>query len=121
MACGGVNFLGDPKTDCWRLDFSSSRPRWTDMAPLTVPRDAAAWAAEGGKLYVMGGNLGPLSGYTDNVEVYDPTSEEWTVRTPCRDYSCKLNLRWVLASPLAEPLTALWARVRGPLSSLEGQ
>jgi hypothetical protein len=79
VACGGVNFLGDPKTDCWRLDFSFNRPRWTDMPPLGVPRDAAAWAAESGLLYVMGGNLGPLSGYTASVEVYDPEREEWRV------------------------------------------
>jgi len=77
VACGGVNFLGDPKTDCWRLDFSFNRPRWTDMASLNVPRDAAAWAAESGLLYVMGGNLGPLSGYTASVEVYDPGTQEW--------------------------------------------
>ena len=79
VACGGVNFLGDPKTDCWRLDFSFNRPRWTDMPSLNVPRDAAAWAAESGLLYVMGGNLGPLSGYTASVEVYNPSKEEWTV------------------------------------------
>ena len=79
VACGGVNFLGDPKTDCWRLDFSFNRPRWTDMPSLNVPRDAAAWAAESGLLYVMGGNLGPLSGYTASVEVYDPSKEEWKV------------------------------------------
>ena len=79
VACGGVNFLGDPKTDCWRLDFSFNRPRWTDMPSLNVPRDAAAWAAESGLLYVMGGNLGPLSGYTASVEVHDPAKEEWKV------------------------------------------
>merc|ERR1711899_699492 len=54
VACGGVNFLGDPKTDCWRLDFSFNRPRWTDMASLNVPRDAAA-----------------------SAEVYDPATQEW--------------------------------------------
>ena len=79
MACGGVNFLGDPKTECWRLDFSFNRPRWVDAPGLMTPRDAAAWAAESGKLYVMGGNLGPLSGYTDSVEVYNPAVEQWKV------------------------------------------
>merc|ERR1719233_957087 len=54
VACGGINFLGDPKTHCWRLDFSYSKPKWTAMQSLSVPRDAAAWAAEQGKLYVMG-------------------------------------------------------------------
>ena len=46
---------------------------------LSVPRDAAAWAAEEGKLYVMGGSLGTLSGYTASTEVYDPVEDQWTV------------------------------------------
>ena len=50
-------------------------PAWERIASLAVPRDAAAWAAESGKLFVMGGSLGPLSGYTASVEVYDPRSD----------------------------------------------
>ena len=46
---------------------------------LSVPRDAAAWAAESGKLYVLGGSLGTLSGYTASTEVYDPDSDTWEV------------------------------------------
>ena len=70
-------YVGDPKTDCWRLDFPrpDSSPVWERIASLAVPRDAAAWAAESGKLYVMGGSLGPLSGYTASMEVYDPKSD----------------------------------------------
>lgn len=79
VACGGINFLGDPKTDCWRLDFSFSKPRWTAMQSLSIPRDAAAWAAEQGKLFVMGGSLGTLSGYTASTEVYDPKKDEWVI------------------------------------------
>jgi len=79
VACGGINFLGDPKTDCWRLDFDYSKPRWTAIQSLTVPRDAAAWAAEQGKLFVMGGSLGTLSGYTASTEVYDPSKDEWVI------------------------------------------
>jgi len=79
VACGGINFLGDPKTDCWRLDFEFSKPRWTAMQSLSVPRDAAAWAAEQGKLFVMGGSLGTLSGYTASTEVYDPSKDEWVI------------------------------------------
>ena len=79
MACGGINFLGDPKTDCWSLDFSFVKPRWTVMQSLSVPRDAAAWAAEQGRLYIMGGSLGTLAGYTDSTEVYHPDSDTWEV------------------------------------------
>ena len=79
VACGGINFLGDPKTDCWSLDFSFVKPRWTVMQSLSVPRDAAAWAAEQGRLYIMGGSLGTLAGYTDSTEVYHPDSDTWEV------------------------------------------
>ena len=35
VACGGINFLGDPKTDCWKMEFVFNRPRWTNMKSLT--------------------------------------------------------------------------------------
>ena len=56
---------------------SNSSPTWERIASLAVPRDAAAWAAESGKLFVMGGSLGPLSGYTASMEVYDPVSDRY--------------------------------------------
>ncbi len=46
---------------------------------VSVPRDAAAWAAEEGKLYVMGGSLGTLAGYTASTEVYHPDRDIWEV------------------------------------------
>ena len=56
--------------------------RWTIMCCIiSVPRDAAAWAAEKGKLYVMGGSLGTLSGYTASTEVYDPATDTWHTGT----------------------------------------
>lgn len=81
VACGGTNFLGDPKTDCWKMEFVeySKHPRWTPIGSLSVPRDAAAWAAEEGKLYVMGGSLGTLAGYTASTEVYHPDRDIWEV------------------------------------------
>ena len=57
---------GDISEQCFRLHIS-------------VPRDAAAWAAEEGKLYVMGGSLGTLAGYTASTEVYHPDSDIWEV------------------------------------------
>lgn len=84
LVCGGINFLGDPKTTCWALQLQpppgtkdTFTPSWREMEGLSVPRDAAAWAAEGGSLFVMGGSLGPLSGYTASVEVWD--GESWAV------------------------------------------
>ena len=49
------------------------------LFPISVPRDAAAWAAEEGKLYVMGGSLGTLAGYTASTEVYHPDRDAWEV------------------------------------------
>merc|ERR1711881_471778 len=79
VVCGGINFLGDPKTNCWKLEFTNGEPSWNSMASLSVPRDAASCAAESGRLYVMGGSLGPLSGYTASVEVFNPQLGEWQV------------------------------------------
>ncbi len=72
ITCGGVNAFGDPKADCWTLGFgSSSPPRWSKSPSMHTARDAAAWAYESGTLFVLGGSLGKLSGYTDSVEAYD--------------------------------------------------
>lgn len=62
---------------------------------IVVPRDAAAWAAESGKLYVMGGSLGTLSGYTDNTEVYDPDTDQWSpgVSLTSTRHSCQFRER----------------------------
>ena len=46
---------------------------------MLVARDAAAWALEGDHLFVLGGVLGKLSGYTDSVEMYDLTQGVWDV------------------------------------------
>ena len=37
VACGGINFAGTPKTDCWRMEFVqfSRNPRWTSMQSLS--------------------------------------------------------------------------------------
>ena len=48
---------------------------WTQLASMSVARQAHASAAVGGKLYVFGGfdAGGPLS----TAEVYDPASDSW--------------------------------------------
>lgn len=65
------------------------------MSSLAVPRDASAWAAEGGRLYVMGGSLGSLSGYTASVEVYEAATDSWSVGpslTSTRASHCAVGL-----------------------------
>ena len=65
LTCGGVNIFGDPKRDCWTLEFSSGGDRsasWRKSRSMGVARDAAAWAFERGFLVVMGGSLGKLNG-----------------------------------------------------------
>ena len=39
VACGGINFLGDPKTDCWKMEFEFNRPRWGSMQSLSGKKD----------------------------------------------------------------------------------
>lgn len=67
MTCGGVNIFGDPKADCWTLEFERSPSgavdaAWTRSTSMEVARDAAAWAFEEGFFVVLGGSLGKLNG-----------------------------------------------------------
>lgn len=83
LACGGVNVFGDPKTNCWLLQFpASGHPFWTPTQEMLVARDAAAWAVEGDYLYVMGGSLGKLSGYTSTIEYYQVSTGHWQMGPP---------------------------------------
>ena len=79
MTCGGVNIFGDPKPNCWILGFNPE-PFWSTAQEMEVARDAAAWALEDDFLFVMGGSLGKLNGYTDSVEMYSVASGECSVR-----------------------------------------
>ncbi|TRY67807.1 hypothetical protein TCAL_02278 [Tigriopus californicus] len=76
ITCGGVNIFGDPKSNCWILSFDPD-PSWSVASPMNVARDAAAWAFEENALFVFGGSLGKLSGYTDSVEMYNINSGQW--------------------------------------------
>ncbi len=71
MTCGGENIFGDPKTDCWALEFSRGRDRsasWRKAHSMAVARDAAAWAFESGFLVVLGGSLGKLNGWVHHLD-----------------------------------------------------
>ena len=57
--------------------FSGRGPSWSEGPDMMVARDAAAWALEGDHLFVLGGVLGKLSGYTDSVEMYDLNAGVW--------------------------------------------
>ena len=58
-------FRYDPKTDTWTL-----------VAPISSPRDAVGVCMLGDKLYSVGGYDGQQ--YLNDVECYDPQSNEWT-------------------------------------------
>eukprot|EP00096_Caligus_rogercresseyi_P014027 TRINITY_DN6579_c0_g1_i1.p1 TRINITY_DN6579_c0_g1~~TRINITY_DN6579_c0_g1_i1.p1 ORF type:complete len:1345 (+),score=240.29 TRINITY_DN6579_c0_g1_i1:73-4107(+) len=76
LACGGAGQFGDSKGDCWLLEFSPL-PTWKEIQSMGIPRDSAAVAYESSKVYVLGGSLGKLNGYTDVVDVFDPVKEAW--------------------------------------------
>ena len=81
LTCGGVNIFGDPKTDCWILGFDPD-PFWSDAPKMNVARDAAAWALDDNFLFVFGGSLGKLNGYTDSVEMYHTVTGNWLEGPP---------------------------------------
>ncbi|XP_040567145.2 LOW QUALITY PROTEIN: uncharacterized protein [Lepeophtheirus salmonis] len=76
LACGGAGQYGDSKGDCWLMEFNPS-PKWKETQSMKLPRDSAAVAYESNKVYVLGGSLGKLNGYTDVIDVYDPQTEKW--------------------------------------------
>ena len=59
------NFRYDPKTDTWTL-----------VAPISSPRDAVGVCLLGDKIYAVGGYDGQQ--YLNDVECYDPQSNEWS-------------------------------------------
>ncbi|KAK7097848.1 kelch-like protein 5 isoform X2 [Littorina saxatilis] len=54
----------DPKTD-----------QWTNISPISSPRDAVGLCPLGDKLFAVGGYDGQQ--YLNDVECYDPISNEW--------------------------------------------
>ncbi|PYR42363.1 MAG: hypothetical protein DMF95_28565, partial [Acidobacteria bacterium] len=57
---------------------------WSTLAPMPTRRLDPAVGVMNGKLYVVGGNLGALSGYPSitTTEVYDPAANSWTTLAP---------------------------------------
>ena len=77
---------------------------WVARAPLAAARYALGLAAQGGKLYAVGGFNG--SAYLTTVEAYDPATNSWTARAPM---------------PTARANFALVAAPNGRLYAIGGQ
>jgi N-acetylneuraminic acid mutarotase len=71
----GANEVYDPVTDTWET-----------KTPLPTPRDGLDANVVNGKIYLIGGQRINLPGYSiqtfDLNEVYDPSSDAWTTKTP---------------------------------------
>lgn len=110
ITCGGVNIFGDVKQECWILSFNPD-PEWSSAPKMIVGRDAAAWAFEDDKLYVLGGSLGRTKGYTDAVEMFDANTGRWSevrkLGSCCEEYKQPLHLR-ARPCPAAGTRTAPW-------------
>lgn len=70
-----VNEVYDPATDTWETKNS-----------LPTPRDGLDANVMNGKIYLIGGKRINLPGYSiqtfDLNEVYDPSSDTWSIKTP---------------------------------------
>jgi hypothetical protein len=53
---------------------------WTNLAPMSVPRNHCGGAVINGKFYVVGGRDAPSA--PTALEVYDPASNAWTTLAP---------------------------------------
>ena len=60
--------------------FDPARGGWTRLPDQPAPARAAAGAAFGGKLFVVGGQT--PSGTSRRVMAYDPRTREWSTRAP---------------------------------------
>jgi hypothetical protein len=78
-AAGGmVGETGRPLSTLARYDVAADR--WSALEPLPAPTRAAAAAALGGELYVLGGTT--RSGNTTAVWSYRPETGAWRARAP---------------------------------------
>ena len=60
--------------------YDPTTDRWQFVAPLPIAVHHAALAAAGGKLYLLGGDVGLESVASDAVFEYDPAVNTWTRR-----------------------------------------
>jgi Kelch motif len=67
----GTHEVYDPATD-----------RWTEAAPLPVPRDHLAVVAVDEKLHAVGGRYGNNDQMSELHDVYDPATQTWTPAPP---------------------------------------
>ena len=63
-SCASLFDSYDPKTD-----------QWTNISPISSPRDAVGLCPLGDKLFAVGGYDGQQ--YLNDVECYDPITNEW--------------------------------------------
>lgn len=75
---GGV--VGDSTTSVASV-LDTETMRWTAIAPMPRPRNHAASGTDGRRFYVFGGRRGGnvLGDGFDDVQIYDPATDRWTV------------------------------------------
>src|SRR3954465_1585127 len=59
---------------------SSGEGSWAMKKPLPAPRNEVQLAAVGGKIYVVGGNVGGEA--VPQIDEYDPASDSWKALAP---------------------------------------
>ncbi|MSQ23559.1 MAG: kelch repeat-containing protein [Chloroflexi bacterium] len=77
-------------------DFAVYEPlldRWTVLPDVPTQRNHLAAAAIGGKFYLAGGRFGGGVGseMTDRLEVFNPSTNEWSVAAPMLEVRAGLN------------------------------
>lgn len=78
---GRIYVAGGNSNDATAADtteaYAPSTGQWTVLPTMPTSQSAAAVAAAGGKVFVIGG-YDPTAGFeTGNVEAYDPTTNSW--------------------------------------------
>ena len=78
VTAGGLTYLGYATSQCFR--YHISQDRWDTLAPLPQARIAGGLAAQGGKLYLLGGLDSTGLAFTSTIFQYDPATGQWQTR-----------------------------------------
>jgi N-acetylneuraminic acid mutarotase len=78
---GGGNGLNTPVVPTVEV-YEPSTDSWITKSDMPTPRSHLATAVVGGKIYAIGGCVGPpnWSGLA-NVEVYEPAKDTWSIKS----------------------------------------
>ena len=75
---------GQGASDTIPQRYDPAKDEWSELPPLSTKRDHTVAVALEGKVWALGGRLGPGTAF-DSVEIYDPAANSWSAGPPMKD------------------------------------